>query len=1056
MKNKKREIEGFYTQIFADTKLKEKILEESKKIKSEEGLKGLIKKHIMPLVEKHKKDFSENDLLDYEKETLSELPEEALSDVSGGRGIAIKPLLGLGIMTLSMFGGMGAQSFAAGGSGKGRAVQQQQVTSSDDENNEDEYENEENNDIDLNNIDTKKINIEIDDDGNISIEYEYDGQSISMSVDTLLEFAESFQENGGIYSPKNAKNISRALKCILFNEDVMEALGNNLKLLDQIHEVMAGLRDNENIWSNIPERIQNRINAFLDEYEQGNFDDEDDEMDVDEDDDDNEADVNEDDDDDEMDIEENDDIDLNNIYPEEINIETGNNGISIEYSGHTISIEKFLEIADNITSRDDGFFEIDDTSDYGEVIKAVMFNDIDGLIEDESIDDNIETLKKIKKSKNTWRKLPDKVQKRIKEVLDKYEQNKFDDDEDEIDVDAKSMIKNIKLNEGYFFAHDESGNYFVCQEGNDGVLISYFSPTKEKLENLEVPEEVETENGEEFPVVGLLNDKKLEKVSRRSGYTYEERSKSGAPVRNLIIPQSISAAPGTKTLIIEGGTNSNTAGTIDLRNITDKLVIEEGAFKEVENLYLPENCKEVIIEENAIKKVNHLFISANSSFYDQEGVDKALNEALADKSFNGVNSDKYAHILEDNETIAPSAFVSIGTVEFTGSTIKKDLSETERNWEEIAFNSPGRERSASGGLSDEDYKDSINDSDYEFGGTWEGEFFNYFKIPKFAQESKTLVLPEADIFVVNSENVDQLRNFGTIDFSNCKNVEIREALGNAFYKTPNIIIGEDCSSVTFYEDVLDGSSQDIQIPDSVGRVYVYKCGADVIYGDRTIESDEAFDSSDYVTKSDSNDNENENVISAEVNAENKTDEAPEISVSQVAIDTNLDESSDSITSAAPHEIKIEDNNSENPNEKYIRFELSSDETDDEGSSDSGITFDNSASYSSEESSDDITSKNIKGITTETEVKLPFRYYFMSYKGKVNYLTSKVQNAEDLNNLNQKSRDKLTKQLSRLGKKIRRTENGHLMAQSFLKTYHENDFNKDALKTLNQVSHAINS
>lgn len=942
MKNKKREIEGFYTQIFADTKLKGKILEESKKIKSEEGLKGLIKKHIMPLVEKHKKDFSENDLLDYEKETLSELPEEALSDVSGGRGIAIKPLLGLGIMTLSMFGGMGAQSFAAGGSGKGRAVQQQQVTSSDDENNEDANdEEEENDDICLDEIDPKNVDIEIDDDGNISIEYEYDGQSISMSMDTLLEFAESFQENGGIYSPKNAKNISRALKCILFNEDVMEALRDNLELLDQIYEVMAGLRDNENIWDNILERIQNRINAFLGEYEQGNFDDEDDEIDVDEDDDDNEADVNE------------------------------------------------------------------------------------------------------------------------------------NDDEDEIDVDAESMIKNIKLNKGYFFTHDENGNYFVCQEGNDGVLISYFSPTKEKLENLEVPAEVETENGEEFPVVGLLNDKKLEKVSCRSGYTYEERSKSGAPVQNLIIPQSISAASGTKTLIIEGGTNSNKVKTLDLRNVTGKVVIEERAFNEVEDFYLPENCDKIIIEDGAFSKVNHLYIPVNSYFYDQKGVDKALNEALADKSFNGVNSYKYTHIVGNEETFGPSAFGSIGTVEFTGSTntnnlsekdetpgseITNNLSETDSLWVELAYNSPGREMSASGGLSDEDYKDDINDPDYEFGGTWEGESFNYFKIPKFAQEGKILVLPKADIFVVNDENVDQLRNFGTIDFSNCKNVEIRAALGNAFYKTPNIIIGEDCNSVTFYEDVLDGSSQDIQIPDSVGRVYVYKCGADVIYGDRTIESDEAFDSSDYVTKSDSNDNENENVISAEVNTENKTDDITDESAAsaEVAADSDLGKTSDINVSVASDEVEAKNSNSENLNEEDVRFELSSDETGDESSSGSDITFDNSASDSSEKSSDDIISKNSKDIATETEVKLPWNYIFMSYNKKVNYVTSKIQNAEDLNNLNQKSRDKLTKQLSRLGKKIRRTENGHLMARSFLKTYHENDFNKDALKTLNQVSHDINS
>ena len=120
VESNKREIAKFYEQVFSDTKLKEKLEEKAKAIVNEEDLKKLIQQEIVPLMKKYNVNFSEEELLSYEEETLKELSEEALESVSGGRGFAIKPLLGLGILSLSMFGGIGLEAFAVRGSGNGK------------------------------------------------------------------------------------------------------------------------------------------------------------------------------------------------------------------------------------------------------------------------------------------------------------------------------------------------------------------------------------------------------------------------------------------------------------------------------------------------------------------------------------------------------------------------------------------------------------------------------------------------------------------------------------------------------------------------------------------------------------------------------------------------------------------------------------------------------------------------------------------------------------------------------------------------------------------------
>ncbi len=119
MEDRKKEIEEFYRQILSDPKSKERIEDKAKEIANEEDLRQLICEEIMPLMKKFNVDFSAQELLEYEKEMLKELSDEDLANVSGGRGIAIKPLLGLGIMAFSMFAGMGLESFAARNGRKG-------------------------------------------------------------------------------------------------------------------------------------------------------------------------------------------------------------------------------------------------------------------------------------------------------------------------------------------------------------------------------------------------------------------------------------------------------------------------------------------------------------------------------------------------------------------------------------------------------------------------------------------------------------------------------------------------------------------------------------------------------------------------------------------------------------------------------------------------------------------------------------------------------------------------------------------------------------------------
>ncbi len=119
MEDRKKEIEEFYRQILSNPKSKERIEDKAKEIANEEDLRQLICEEIMPLMKKFNVDFSAQELLEYEKEMLKELSDEDLANVSGGRGIAIKPLLGLGIMAFSMFAGMGLESFAARNGRKG-------------------------------------------------------------------------------------------------------------------------------------------------------------------------------------------------------------------------------------------------------------------------------------------------------------------------------------------------------------------------------------------------------------------------------------------------------------------------------------------------------------------------------------------------------------------------------------------------------------------------------------------------------------------------------------------------------------------------------------------------------------------------------------------------------------------------------------------------------------------------------------------------------------------------------------------------------------------------
>lgn len=103
MEGKKKEIVEFYEKIVSAPKLKEKIVENAKRITNEEDLKKLIREEIMPIMKKFNVNFSENELLNYEKEALKVLAEDDLKNVSGG-SISVKSLMAPGLMAFMLMG----------------------------------------------------------------------------------------------------------------------------------------------------------------------------------------------------------------------------------------------------------------------------------------------------------------------------------------------------------------------------------------------------------------------------------------------------------------------------------------------------------------------------------------------------------------------------------------------------------------------------------------------------------------------------------------------------------------------------------------------------------------------------------------------------------------------------------------------------------------------------------------------------------------------------------------------------------------------------------------
>ncbi len=411
VENKKIKIAEFYEQIFSDTKLKEKIEIKAKAIVAEEDLRKLIREEIMPLMKKFNVNFSEKELLSYEEETLKELSEETLEGISGGRGIAIKPLLGLGILSFSLFGGIGLESFAAGGSGKGKTVQQQEVTSSDDENGNDNDDEEESDDgIDVEDIDPKDIVIGIDKDG---ISFKYNKKHMNKS--TFFRFANEFQESGKVYSPNKA-NRSRALKCLLFNKNVMEALKDEPELLADVYKNMKELREDEDAWDNLPQEIKDKVNNFLKEYEKSHDD----------------------------------DIDVNNQevkdIADKISTEIDEDGVSFKYDDRYISESKFFELAD-VYQQDYTFSSSFKNLTHEKALKGILINEnaMEEWKNNQKLCDKVFVIteKKIRSNANVWDKLSKKVKDKVAGFSNEYLNNK--------DISPKDVKINIDENQRFNF-----------------------------------------------------------------------------------------------------------------------------------------------------------------------------------------------------------------------------------------------------------------------------------------------------------------------------------------------------------------------------------------------------------------------------------------------------------------------------------------------------------------------------------------------------------------------------------------------------------------------------
>ncbi len=119
-------------------------------------------------------------------------------------------------------------------------------------------------------ISPEDVEIAIDEKQGFKFENFYLNDNI-ISTGALLKIAENYKQKNDEYIPDGDDiTLSTAVKCILFNENVMENLKSEPGLFDNVFEIVEVFGKNEQALNSLPPEMKDELSEFLEEYDDYN------------------------------------------------------------------------------------------------------------------------------------------------------------------------------------------------------------------------------------------------------------------------------------------------------------------------------------------------------------------------------------------------------------------------------------------------------------------------------------------------------------------------------------------------------------------------------------------------------------------------------------------------------------------------------------------------------------------------------------------------------------------------------------------------------------------
>lgn len=119
-------------------------------------------------------------------------------------------------------------------------------------------------------ISPEDVEIAIDEKQGFKFENFYLNDNI-ISTGALLKIAENYKQKNDEYIPDGDDiTLATAVKCILFNENVMENLKSEPGLFDNVFEIVEVFGKNEQALNSLPPEMKDELSEFLEEYDDYN------------------------------------------------------------------------------------------------------------------------------------------------------------------------------------------------------------------------------------------------------------------------------------------------------------------------------------------------------------------------------------------------------------------------------------------------------------------------------------------------------------------------------------------------------------------------------------------------------------------------------------------------------------------------------------------------------------------------------------------------------------------------------------------------------------------